>query len=120
MLRRAFCSLRLNGWASTLELWRRPAEPTAVVAPGEADAAITAVDTAVRDAAARLLLPMACKERAIVGHHLLRAAYGLPATLVVGVQHYPFGAHAWVEIGGRTVTDDEGRCADFEPVARFG
>ena len=116
MLRRAWWSLRIHGWASTLELWRRPTGPIQVIG----GAAIDAVDTAIRDAAAlQLLFPVACKERAIVGYHVLRVVHDLPAALVIGVQHYPFGAHAWVEIGGRIVTDDAGHCADFEPVARF-
>jgi hypothetical protein len=120
LLRRAWWSLRLDGWASSLERWRRPAGPPQPVPAASAEKVITAVDSAVRDAAAaQLLFPVACKERALVGHHLLRAVYGLPAVLVVGVQHYPFVAHAWVEVDGRTITDDEGHCAGFVPVARF-
>lgn len=120
LLRRAWRSLRLSGWASTLWLWQRPAGPTLAVGPEEAEALITTVDDAIRDAAARqLLFPVACKERAVVGYHLLRGVYALPAELVIGVQHYPFGVHAWVEIGRRTVTDDEAHCAAFAPVARF-
>jgi hypothetical protein len=120
LLRRAWWSLRLDGWASTLQRWSRPAAPPQPLVPADADPVIAAVDDAIREAAARLLFfPVACKERALVGHHLLRVVHGLPAALVLGIQHYPFGMHAWVEIAGRTVTDDEDRCADFEPVARF-
>jgi hypothetical protein len=120
LLRRAWWSLRLDGWASTLRRWRRPVGPARPVTPGEAPAVIEAVDRAVRDAAAgRLLFAAACKERALVGYHLVRAVFGLPAVLVLGVQHYPFGLHAWVEAGERTVTDDEDFCANFTPAAQF-
>jgi hypothetical protein len=120
LLRRAWWSLRLDGWASSLERWRRPAGPTKPAAPGDVDAVIAAVDGAVRDAAAgQLLFPTMCKERALVGHHLLKAVYGLPARVVVGVHHYPFSAHAWVEVLGRVVTDEEDHCAGFIPVASF-
>jgi hypothetical protein len=120
LLRRAWWSLRLDGWAGSVERWRRPAGPPRVLPHAGAGAVIAEVDAAVRDAAAgQLLPPVACKERALVGYHLLRAVWGLPAALVVGVRHYPFAAHAWVEVGGRVVTDDAGHCAGFVPVARF-
>jgi hypothetical protein len=119
LLRRAWFSLRLDGWASTLQRWHRPAAAVVPVPAGGADAVVDAVDAAVRLAAGRSLFPVACKERALVGHHLLRVVHGLPAALVVGVQHYPFCLHAWVEVDGRTVTDDVEYCAGFEPVARF-
>jgi hypothetical protein len=120
LLRRAWWSLRLDGWASSLQRWRQPASATQPVAPEQVDAVIASVDETIRTAAAaQLLFPVACKERALVGHHLLRVVYGLPAVLVVGVEHYPFGAHAWVEVDGRIVTDDPGHCDRFIPVARF-
>ncbi len=93
--------------------------PNPLPRPGERRQFIDEIDRLVRAEAARsFLLPMACKERALVGHHLLRAR-GLPASLVVGVQHYPFLAHAWVECDGLTVTDDREHCAQFEPVVRY-
>jgi hypothetical protein len=120
LLRRAWWSLRLDGWASTLRRWSRPIGPVRPVSPSKRDEVVTSVDTAIRRAAASGLLHRAvCKERALVGHHLLRVVHGLPASLVVGVQHYPFGVHAWIEVDGRIVTDDPDHCAGFDPVARF-
>lgn len=119
LLRRAWWSLRLEGWAGSLERWRHPAGRGRPVAVETSEAVIRTVDALVRDAAAAQLLPVACKERALVGHHLLRAVHGLPSVLIVGVQHYPFTAHAWVEIDGQIVTDDPGHCTEFVPVARF-
>jgi hypothetical protein len=119
LLRRAWWSLRLDDWAGTLRRWRRPAAEV-TCPPGWPGDLATAVDGAIREAVAdTLLFPAACKERAVVGHHLLRAVFGLPAVLVVGVQHYPFSLHAWVDLEGRTVADDADFCAGFEPVARF-
>jgi Transglutaminase-like superfamily len=31
--------------------------------------------------------------------------YGVPARMVIGAQHMPFKAHAWVEVDGRVVND---------------
>jgi hypothetical protein len=120
LLRRAWWSLRLDGWSSTLQRWSRPAGATLPVGEAQAEEVITTVDEAIREAAAeQWLFPVACKERALVGHHLLRVVFGLPASLVLGVRHYPFGMHAWVEVQGRTVTDAAQHCATFESVARF-
>jgi hypothetical protein len=117
LLRRAWWSLRLDGWSSTLQRWSRPTGATSPVREEQAADVITIVDEAIREAAAgQWLFPMACKERALVGHHLLRVVFGLPASLVLGVRHYPFGMHAWVEVQGRTVTDAAEHCATFEPV----
>ena len=119
LLRRAWLGLRLHGWAGSLERWGRPVQAPAPVA--DRMGLIDAIDRAIRDAAARsLLFAVACKERALVAYHLLKAVHGLPAELIVGVQHYPFLAHAWVEIEGRVVTDDAGHCEGFVPVARYG
>ena len=81
---------------------------------------IEEVDRVVREAAAwKLFLPMVCKERALVGYHILRAFYGLPATLVVGIDRYPFQIHAWVECDDKIVTDDPEHCEPFIPVVRY-
>lgn len=82
--------------------------------------AIEEVDGVVREAAAwKLFLPMVCKERALVGYHILRTFYGLPATLVVGCDRYPFQIHAWVECDDEIVTDDPQHCEPFIPVVTY-
>ena len=120
LLTLAWFSLRLLGWHRSLIVWgqKHAIEKT------EVNAGVTeilaAVDHLVRAVAARkLLFPVACKERALVGYYLLRVIYGLPATLIVGFDCYPFRGHAWVECAGRVLTDDFDHCEQFTPVARY-
>jgi len=45
-----------------------------------------------------------CLQRAAVTTCLLRSL-GVPATMVLGAQKFPFRAHAWVEVGGRAINE---------------
>jgi hypothetical protein len=45
-----------------------------------------------------------CLERSAVTACLLKS-HGVAAQLVIGAQHTPFRAHAWVEVDGRVVND---------------
>jgi hypothetical protein len=45
-----------------------------------------------------------CLQRSAATTCLLRR-YGVHAQMVIGAQHMPFKAHAWVEVGGRVVND---------------
>jgi len=45
-----------------------------------------------------------CLQRSAATACLLKN-YGVPARMVVGVQHIPFKAHAWVEVNGSVVND---------------
>src|SRR5262249_57620343 len=45
-----------------------------------------------------------CLQRSVVTARLLRW-HGFPAEMVIGVQHVPFYAHAWVEMEGAVVND---------------
>ena len=45
-----------------------------------------------------------CLQRSAAAACLLRDS-GVPAELVIGAQHMPFRAHAWVEVEGRVVND---------------
>lgn len=45
-----------------------------------------------------------CLQRSAATACLLKD-YGVPAQLVIGAQHTPFRAHAWVEVNGRVVND---------------
>ncbi len=45
-----------------------------------------------------------CLQRSAAAACLLRDR-GVPAELVIGAQHMPFRAHAWVEVRGRVVND---------------
>lgn len=53
-----------------------------------------------------------CLEQSVAAMFLLRRR-GVDARVRLGVQHYPFTAHAWVEIDGVAVTETE------EVVSRF-
>lgn len=121
LLTLAWISIRTLGWTKTIRFWRRWQRPINSNAPsGDRETAVQAVDTVVREAAAKhLLLPMACKERALVGWHILKTTFGFPAELVIGTNLYPFQAHAWVECGSCIVTDDRSHCEIFTPAARY-
>jgi hypothetical protein len=120
LLRLSWLSFRLLGWSRTLSLWQQWHQPVTAVATPRQQGIVETVDRAVRQAAAnQLFLPMVCKERALVGYHLLRAFYGLPAILVVGIDRYPFQIHAWVEWQGLTLTDDPAHCQQFTPVVSY-
>jgi hypothetical protein len=45
-----------------------------------------------------------CLQRSAATACLLKE-YGVPAQMVIGAQHIPFRAHAWVEVDGRVVND---------------
>ena len=48
--------------------------------------------------------PVLCLQRSVATVILLRKR-GIAAELVIGAQHMPFKAHAWVEVDGRVVND---------------
>ena len=120
LLTLSWVSFRLLGWSRTLSLWQhwhRHIDNIDTSVQGEV---IQTVDRIVREAAAwKLFLPMVCKERALVGYHILRAFYGLSANLVVGIDRYPFQIHAWVECNSLIITDDPAHCEPFTPVVRY-
>lgn len=120
LLSLSWLSFRLLGWSRTLSLWQQWHHPVETVEPSVREDIIYTVDRLVREAAAnKLFLPMVCKERALVGYHLLRAFYRLPATLVVGIDRYPFQIHAWVECDRLILTDDPAHCQLFTPVVTY-
>ena len=45
-----------------------------------------------------------CLQRSAAAVCLLRK-HGVPAQMIIGVQHIPFSSHAWVEVDGRVVGD---------------
>ncbi|MDH3598270.1 MAG: lasso peptide biosynthesis B2 protein [Candidatus Tectomicrobia bacterium] len=115
----SWMSLRVLGWTGTISLfkrWHHPQHQNALID----DNFLAIVDRYIREeAAGRFFLSMACKERAVTGYHILRAVYGLPATLTVGTRRYPFEAHAWVQCGDRVLTDDPEHCDMFTPVVTY-
>ena len=74
-----------------------------------------AIDFAVRDVAARSLLRLECKERALTCLALARDL-GLAADLVIGLSYTPLRAHVWVACAGRVVGDEAEICGTYEAV----
>jgi hypothetical protein len=56
-----------------------------------------------------------CLEQSLTLYVLLRRR-GVPAQLRLGVQPYPFNAHAWVELAGQPVNEDPEAVARFLPM----
>ena len=109
-------SFRLLGWSRTLWLWQQWHNQDKV-APKNIPNILDKVDRLVREAA--INQPVVCRERALVGYHLLHVYYGIPAELVLGFNMYPFLVHAWVEWQGRIITDDAEHCQTFTEVTRY-
>lgn len=70
----------------------------------EADT-ISRVCSAVDSACIWYWKQVLCLQRSAVTTCLLKDN-GIPAQLVIGAQHTPFRAHAWVEVDGRVVNDN--------------
>jgi hypothetical protein len=111
-------SFLLLGWNATVSAWR--ARLGARLGGGHAASADSqrAIDEAVRGAAARHVMNVDCKERALACYALARSA-GLPATLVVGVDFYPLAGHSWCEVGHAVIGDEETHCRRFTPAFRL-
>lgn len=114
-------SMRVLGWSETLNLWKHELAPTVVPLPVQEQMdAIAVVDKLVREeTAARLLLPCACKERALVAAYCLRQLGDLAADVVLGIIPVPFQVHAWSVCEGHVLTDDPERIAQCRPAIRF-
>jgi hypothetical protein len=70
-------------------------------APSEVDRVVSAVWRAC----ALYVRPARCLLRSAAVTRMLRRR-GINASLVIGCQHVPLRAHAWVEVEGRVVSDD--------------
>ena len=120
LLSLSWISFRLLGWSRTIALWQNWHQQIEERDISDQQEVIEEVDRTIREAAAwKLFFPIVCKERALVGYHILRTFYSLPATLIVGVDHYPFQIHAWVECDDKIVTDDPEHCEPFIPVISY-
>ena len=122
LLLMSWLSFRFLDWGTTLDLWQswHPQEIKAELDPEQTQEILTQVDRRIREnAAASFFFPMVCKERALVGYHLLRVFYRLPVQLVIGTALYPLQIHAWVEYEGQIITDDPEHCAYFDPIMTY-
>lgn len=109
-------ALRYLGFARSVAMVRRLAGDRA-----EASAAPAVVDSVmmqVISAAAFFPGRAECLEQSLVAYVLLRRR-GVPAQLKLGVQPYPFHAHAWVELNGRAISEPDDYIAQFVPVEEF-
>lgn len=79
---------------------------------------VTAIDDAVRRAAANHMVRAECKERALSCWALARQS-GLRASLMVGIRTFPFEGHCWCELNQTVFSDDRDRCDQYTPVASY-
>ena len=119
LLTLSWLSFRILGWNKTLSLWRQWHGQTLAIMPENLQEILQNIDKTIRtSAASKLLLPIVCKERALVGYQVLHTFYQLPAELVLGIQKYPLHIHAWVECQGMIVTDEPAHCQTYTPIWR--
>lgn len=112
-------SFALFGWTATVAAWQEAHARFPSRQAGTRDAeTIQALDATVRTAVARHPVVVACKERALCSWSLARAV-GLDASLIVGIELYPMAGHCWCEVAALPLGDDQDRCDQFTPVARW-
>lgn len=99
---------RTYAWAQAAARLRRP--PT--LALDRASAAFARAECFVVSRRARA----DCLPRSLALFVFLCHA-GVPATHRIGIDRYPFRAHAWVEQGGQPVLDSPARIARYTPIA---
>ncbi|MCC7420846.1 MAG: lasso peptide biosynthesis B2 protein [Planctomycetaceae bacterium] len=112
LLSLAWVAVRAEGFVSTQRRW-------SVLVSVPRILPLEGIHEAILDGSCRYFsLPVSCKERALTGMLLLRAA-GFDATVFVGVSPSPFLAHAWVETNGFVVGDVVDVCRQFRVVAQW-
>jgi hypothetical protein len=92
--------LRAGNFAAIYDRVRRIPVDETIAAAGALECICDAVDSACLWYWKQVL----CLQRSVATVILLRK-HGIPAELVIGAQHMPFKAHAWVEVDGRVVND---------------
>ncbi len=114
----SWLSFRSLGWSKTINFWQSWHQNNLKnIVNLEL---IKILDNKLQEAvASNPLLSIMCKERALVGYHVLNSFYQVPATLIIGVRNDPFEVHAWVEYEGIIVTDDTVHCQQFAPVITY-
>ncbi|MGE0442486.1 MAG: lasso peptide biosynthesis B2 protein [Gemmatimonadales bacterium] len=112
----AFCAVALTrlllktvGFRRTVRLAQRFGRPSrSAPVPGDATLVVRAVAVAAAFFPGRAI----CLEQSLAGYLLLRRR-GYDAALKVGVQPLPFRAHAWLELDGRPVLENEDELVAF-------
>jgi transglutaminase superfamily protein len=118
----ALRSLAATQWALRRAGFRAVYERCAALPAGGEDArlerAVAAFSRAENLFVARRA-PDDCLVRSLALYRFLRSA-GIPAQHLIGVQRFPFLAHAWVECDGVPVLDERRRRQQFTPLACLG
>lgn len=116
----SWLSFRFLSWKTMLDLWQHWHPEPLNSDPEKTKQYIHIIDQKIRqNAAGSFFFPMVCKERALVGYHLLRVFYHLPVQLIIGTALYPLQVHAWVEYEGQIITDDPEHCDYFDPIFAY-
>jgi hypothetical protein len=106
--------LATAGFTPTLRWIHARVERTPLL--GDVDVArVSEVEYAVAMAAALYPGHAACLERSLLLYWYLRGA-GVLVRFRMGVQMYPFLAHAWVEHDGRVINDLPEHVRQFRPI----
>ncbi len=114
----SWLTFRCLGWSKTIKMWQtwhqNEGKNTLDIE------VIKNLDHKLQEASAsNPFLSIMCKERALVGYHLLQSFYQVPATLMIAISNDPFEVHAWVEYEGIIITDDPVHCQQFTPVIHY-
>lgn len=109
-------AFRLLGFARSVALARKLAgrQDCPITDPIEAER----VNHRVRMAAVFYPGRALCLEQSLALFILLRRR-GIGAELRLGVQPYPFNAHAWVELNGQPVNESKETIRQFVPIQDF-
>lgn len=110
-------SLRCFGLRRTVHMVQRYVRPR----NDAPDPSVLAAEAVRRVANAAVFYPRRalCLEQSVVLFYVLRRR-GVPAELKVGVQPFPFVAHAWVEHEGRPLNEHEEFVMRLAPFPSFG
>lgn len=111
-------ALGLAGFGRT-HRWIVQSSATAVDQDARDDAFVRRAEYRVALAAALYPGHAACLERSLMLYWYLRRA-GVPVAYRMGVQMYPFLAHAWVEHRGVPINDVPEHVALFRPIEGVG
>lgn len=105
-------AMRIVGFRRTLKIARRLARrPNLTMSRDQAEQVLQRIVSATAFYPGR----SQCLEQSIVGYVLLRRR-GFDAQLKLGVQPYPFFAHAWIELDGVALTEAPDLIASLAPL----
>jgi transglutaminase-like putative cysteine protease len=109
-------TLRFLGFAKAIAITRRIAGRRSEIT----GAALVVPEVCRRVALAGVFFPgrARCLEQSLALYVLLRRR-GVPAQLRIGVQPYPFNAHAWVELSGAPLNEQPEMVRQFVPLQDF-